>query len=212
MQEISPIKKRILQYIDDKNISKYKFYQESGITRGVLDKTSGISEDNIAKFIAYTPDVNPEWLLTGKGEMLKKEEREILAINNSIPLVSIEAVAGFGSDDWSISTKDIQGRYVVPDFNGIDFMMYVKGNSMYPKYSSGDIIACRKVVDNSFFQWNKTYVVATRSHGILVKRLHPADEDNKLRMVSDNKDYPPFDVDKEEITGIALVVGVIRLE
>lgn len=58
----------------------------------------------------------------------------------------------------------------------------------------------------------ETVVVATRSHGILVKRLHPAEEDNKLRIVSDNKDYPPFDVNKEEITGIALVVGVIRLE
>lgn len=58
----------------------------------------------------------------------------------------------------------------------------------------------------------ETVMVATRSHGILVKRLHPAEEDNKLRMVSDNKDYPPFDVNKEEITGIALVVGVIRLE
>jgi hypothetical protein len=43
-------------------VSKYKFYQESGITRGVLDKESGISEDNIAKFIAYAPEVDLSWL------------------------------------------------------------------------------------------------------------------------------------------------------
>ena len=34
MQEKSPIKKNILQYIEYKGISKYKFYQETGITRG----------------------------------------------------------------------------------------------------------------------------------------------------------------------------------
>src|SRR5690625_4432461 len=74
MQEISPIKNRILQYLDNKGITKYKFYVDSGITRGVLDKKSGISEDNIAKFIAYEPEINPEWLLTGKGEMFRSEK------------------------------------------------------------------------------------------------------------------------------------------
>ncbi|ALJ05147.1 hypothetical protein APS56_08425 [Pseudalgibacter alginicilyticus] len=73
MQNFSPIKKRILQYIEYKHISKYKFYQETGITRGVLDKDSGISEDNIAKFIAYDKTINLEWLLTGVGEMIKRE-------------------------------------------------------------------------------------------------------------------------------------------
>ena len=82
MQQISPIKKRILQYIDNQGLTKYKFYQDSGITRGVLDKDSGITEDNIAKFIAYAPDVNLSWLLTGEGEMLNtKSEENVLKKN-----------------------------------------------------------------------------------------------------------------------------------
>ena len=76
MQQISPIKKRILQYIDNQGLTKYKFYQDSGITRGVLDKDSGITEDNIAKFIAYAPDVNLSWLLTGEGEMLNTKSKK----------------------------------------------------------------------------------------------------------------------------------------
>jgi hypothetical protein len=31
-------------------------------------------------------------------------------------------------------------------------------------------------------------------------------------MVSEDPEYDPFEIPKEEITGIALVVGVIRLE
>lgn len=76
MHQISPIKNKILQYIEYKGISKYKFYQESGITRGVLDKESGISEDNIAKFIAYAPEVDLSWLFLDQGKMLKNKEIE----------------------------------------------------------------------------------------------------------------------------------------
>ncbi len=76
MQLFSPIKNRILQYIDYIGVSKYKFYQDTGITRGVLDKESGISEDNIAKFIAYATEINIEWLLTGTGEMIKRNVQE----------------------------------------------------------------------------------------------------------------------------------------
>lgn len=70
MQEKSLIKKNILQYIDYKGISKYQFYQSTGITRGILDQNNGMSEENTAKFLAYATDVNIEWLITGKGNML----------------------------------------------------------------------------------------------------------------------------------------------
>jgi len=61
-------------------------------------------------------------------------------------------------------------------------------------------------------QWNKVHVIATREQGILIKRVLPAEDEGKLRLVSDNKDYPPFDVPRSEICGLALVAGVIRLE
>jgi len=73
MQEISTIKTRITQYLNYKGISKYKFYKETGITRGILDQKNGISEENTARFIAYFPEVNIEWLITGNGEMLKAD-------------------------------------------------------------------------------------------------------------------------------------------
>ena len=40
----------------------------------------------------------------------------------------------------------------------------------------------------------------------------PGDDKNHLKAVSDNKDYPPFEIPVEEITGIALVIGSISLE
>ncbi len=129
-----------------------------------------------------------------------------------VPLISSEAAAGFGTATFSITESDVQARYVVPDFPEIDFMIRVKGSSMYPKYSSGDVIACRVIRERKFIQWNKAYVVATREQGILCKRLRESDQPECLLAVSENPEYAPFHLPVDEITGMALVVGVIRLE
>lgn len=76
MREKSTIKENILKYLDFKGVSKYEFYQKTGVSNGVLTQKSGMSEENTLRFLSYYDDVNPEWLLTGRGDMLKKEQPE----------------------------------------------------------------------------------------------------------------------------------------
>lgn len=133
---------------------------------------------------------------------------------DQIPLVSIAAVAGFGNADFAIQERDVKEYYVIPKFNDrrIDFMIEVCGSSMYPKYNSGDVVACTIIKESKFIQWNKVHVIGTQEQGILVKRIKKGEDDKHLLLVSDNRDYDPFAIGVDEITGIALVVGVIRLE
>lgn len=134
--------------------------------------------------------------------------------DNAIPFVSINAIAGFGNANFSIGERDVKDYYVVPKFKDrkIDFMIEVSGSSMYPKYNSGDVVACRIIRESKFIQWNKVHVIATKEQGILIKRLKKSQEPNCLLAISDNKDYEPFDIPEVEIEGIAIVVGVVRLE
>ena len=131
-----------------------------------------------------------------------------------IPLVTATAAAGFGSGDFSITKEDVEEYYVIPKFrfSHVDFMIEVSGLSMYPQFNSGDVVACTILHDRKFLQWNKCHVIATREQGILVKRLMPSTQDGCLTAISNNKDYPPFDIPMDEITGIALVVGAVSLE
>ena len=76
MQNISPIKQRILSHIDTLGISKREFYAKTGISRGTLESKTGITEEIMAKFIAFCPNISLEWLISGKGEMLKGTVRE----------------------------------------------------------------------------------------------------------------------------------------
>ncbi len=213
-------KERILKYLDFKGISKNKFYKETGLSNGFLDKVNDIGSGKL-EIILYTyKDINPEWLLTGKGPMLRQDTVALAkpATNSDdlkpIPLVYQDAVAGFGNAEFNITDQDVKEYYVVPKFkhSKVDFMIEVRGNSMYPKYNSGDVVACCILKESSFIQWNKPHVIATREQGILVKRILKGPSDDYLTLKSDNQDYPPFDVPKSEITGIALIVGVIRIE
>ncbi len=71
------IKDRIIQLIEFKGIAKENFYKKIGVTsanfRGKA-KESDVSSITIAKILSEIPDARPEWLLTGKGEMLKQSD------------------------------------------------------------------------------------------------------------------------------------------
>lgn len=146
----------------------------------------------------------------------QEQTRELQAFSSpkGYPLLPFDAFAGIGTDLEGINFDVIEERYVIPLFDGIkvDFMISVRGSSMYPKYSSGDVVACRLVKDILFFQWNKVYVLDTQSQGVIMKRVKKSSEEGCITCVSENSNYDPFDIPMEDVRNIALVVGVIRLE
>ncbi len=174
-----------------------------------VSRNTGIPYDRIAKWVQ------------GKGFPKQIDFKTLVDYFNGtnsnmtkpgIPLVSQKVAAGFGNDHFLVKEEDVLARYVIPDFEDISFMITVKGDSMYPHYSSGDIIACRLIRDPKYLQWNKPYVLATKDQGMLCKRILPSKKKDTIQAISDNKDYPPFDIHQDEITGYALVIGIIRLE
>lgn len=224
MDKISTIKENILQFIENKGIVKADFWRKTEIASSNFKGKNLLSEiggSQIVKILTAYPELNPDWLLTGAGSMEKKliESESVKEVRTDyhikgIPLVNVMAIGGAGNNAFSISERDVKDYYVIPRFKHkkVDFMLEVEGSSMATNYNSGDVVACTIINENSFIQWNKAHVVATRDQGILIKRLKKASEDTHLCLVSDNKDYDPFEVPKDQITGIALVVGVVRLE
>ncbi len=65
---------RIKQYIDFKGVKVSAFEKEIGMSNGSFasqlrnNKTIGV--DKLENILRKYPDLNPQWLLTGKGEML----------------------------------------------------------------------------------------------------------------------------------------------
>ena len=223
MRNNSPIKERILQFIQYKGISRYRFYKECGITRGVLDKKSGISEDNIAKFIAFYPEIRQGWLLTGEGPMLKSAYRQAETLTARVAEDPVdysilergdapadsELRAGRGAGDMLEHFRML--HHGIPEFQalGVDFIFEVKGDDMYPTYQCGDRMLCKKLPLDSFFQWKKLYVLDT-VQGNVFKRVEPSTLEHHIRCVAVNPDYPPFDLPLEAVHGLAIALGFVR--
>lgn len=214
---LSNIKERILYLAEQQEDSKQKFFKKINITYGNFTgekKIRPVNSDAIENILRNYPETNPNWLITGKGEMLLSEsEKGIHGVNQAgIPLVGVEAVAGFGNETFAISQSDVLGNYAVPEFASADFMLSITGDSMEPLYKKGDIVACKILQDATFLQWNKPHILSTKEQGLLCKRLKPSAKPQHYLAVSENKEYDPFDIPKNQITGIALIIGLIRLE
>lgn len=59
------IKDRIFEYLEYKAISKYRFYKDTGISNGYLDKKGSIGEDLINKIAEAYPEIDMNWLVSG---------------------------------------------------------------------------------------------------------------------------------------------------
>ena len=211
--KIATTKQRILQFIEYQGVSKQYFFERTGLKRGLLDADkldSSISDIYLTKILAKYPEINPEWLLTGSGEMVLSEG--MTKLRAGIPLIPIDALAGWGEGQSQVMAYDVK-HYSVPEFEEqkVDFLIAVKGDSMYPKYQTGDIVACKKLPLDTFFQWNKVYVLDT-VQGAMIKRVKKSDKTGHITCVSENTAYEPFDLALSDTNALAIVLGCIRME
>lgn len=68
-------KDRIKKFVETLNYGRNKFEDILGISNGYISsKSPSISSDVIEKIAQHYPELNLEWLITGKGSMLKSME------------------------------------------------------------------------------------------------------------------------------------------
>jgi len=230
MRENSIIKKNILQYLEVKGISKYEFYNKTGVSNGVLTQKSGMSEENTMRFLSYYNDVNPTWLLTGEGNMLINDNSEITTepfLNyfdknskikkvQSIPLYNLEASAGIVTlfkDSANYAPVD----YIsIPNLPKSDGALYVTGDSMYPLLKSGDIVIYKQLdvaVVNIF--WGEMYLISVDVDGDIttfVKWLQKSELGNEyILLASQNQYHQSKDIHISKIKALAMVKASIRI-
>ena len=233
-------KERLLSLIDHySGGNKSEFARMVGVSPQAINTWISRNTFDIDIVYAKCVNVSPDWLLTGNGPMFKtkgtpdvsptgdgdhsspkdkdkitnKQGKEAKRLTNGIPLIPLDAVAGFpATDNESAYLEDCE-RYIIPEFEakGANFLIRVSGDSMMPLYNNGDIIACRKIHDILFFQWGGVYVLET-SQGVIVKYVEePEKNDDCILCVSENPRFKPFQLPKSDIRSLSTIIGLVRL-
>lgn len=239
---MSSISHRISEAIRHKGMSIRSFESQAGITQGVLSnaikKDSDISSTNLSKIIDTYVEFDAHWLLTGEGSMLRTHDPEFLMTGSDpkpsieypreirssdpdftytdndnagkVPIITEQGFANFDRD--SIESLKVEDYYYIKEFRNADFMIRLNGDTMYPRYKSGDLLACRNIEMQTFWQWGKVHAILTCNQGLIIRRAMPGDNHKVISMKADNPNYPDCRILLDEILTSAIVIGSISMD
>ncbi|MCE9538447.1 MAG: hypothetical protein K8R85_04410 [Bacteroidetes bacterium] len=212
--KIPKIKDRVLQIAKYKAISYETFFPKIGMTYGNFKgeaKKTPLNSDTIGNILSIYPEINSDWLITGKGEMIKSGIVDNDDKVQRIPLVPASALASKNFIGVQINGYEIEHYFTIPVLKErVDFIVQIEGESMFPTYENGTYLAC-KAIEIIDFKWEQAYLI-TVNHAPMLKRLLPSVNKGNLLCRSDNPKHRDFEIKKEDITSLAKILASIRLE
>lgn len=152
--------------------------------------------------------LNPDWIETGIGSAFLRTQSQEDVEFKYIPKVAARLSAGTGSFDCDDDVTDVLSfptKWLSMKGSAKEMVaMEVFGQSMEPVIREGDTVLVDQSQKNVLA--GAIYAVGVEDT-ILVKRLekHP----NKLVLCSDNKDYEPIYLEKEEMETVRIIGKVI---
>lgn len=209
---------RIKEYLDYKGIPVATFEKSLGMSNSSfgkqLKKGAAIGTDKLENILKTYPDLSPVWVLTGQGPMILNTDEPVsgpqqLSISaETRPRIPFDAAAGSLSlAIQGVSSADCEQIPVIPTLPRYDFSIIARGDSMSPEFMSGDELACAFVHETSFIQWGRAHILDT-AQGVVLKKIF--DRKTSILCRSINSDYPDFEIPKNDIYHMAIVVGLIR--
>ena len=229
MEKTSPIKENILYFLEKQGITKTDFCEKTGISyanmkgKGLYSEIGGTQ---IGKILSTYSDLSPEWLLTGKGEMLREYTNTITKIHKpkkymeklielqKIPLYDIKSAASL-KVLFREKHQNILSEIMLPNVPRCDGAMYVTGDSMDPLIKAGDIICYKEIHDFNNIVPGEMYLVSMDIEGdeyLAVKYITHSDKgDDWIRLESFNPRHNPKDYELRYVNALALIKISIRM-
>ena len=214
---LAPIKSRLEFFLENQKVPKKTFFSKSGISASNFKgegRKSELGGDKIAKILTSYPVLNPDWLLTGKGDMLRSETSETPTKNYK----------GLGCPYYNV---DFQGGFellynnqtTIPEYH-IDFNPYnkegalwcnVSGKSMEPEISNGDIILIKEVQSwQDYIDYDDIYGIVTNNGFRTIKRVKKGKTNDSYTLVPTNPDYDSQEIQKSMIMHIFKVLCAVK--
>ena len=227
--EIIERMKKVINVNSDADLAKFLGLSETTVSK--WKKRERIPEKNYLAFLNKT-NVNPDWLLTGEGEMYRTNDRlekarELLndiENNHKADVVNVPfyediyASAGAGAynetvsptNNLTFSTSFLKNMLNILDYTGLHIITAV-GDSMQPTICDGDRLFVLPLKDHNINDGG-VYVIST-PFGVLVKRVYIYPVEQRMILHSDNPEIKDEVLEGEvmdKVKFIGRVVGILR--
>jgi transcriptional regulator with XRE-family HTH domain len=158
--------------------------------------------ENVADMFKLTLDeLLRKDISESKGSYISKRRSQKLAAGRSdIPFVPVKAAAGYLAGFADPEFVDELNTFTLPMLGGGDYRAFeIVGDSMMPT-PSGSVIVGERVENLDDVKNNNTYIVVSKTEGIVYKRMMRNNRSkSKFMLVSDNPAYQPYSVNSEDI-------------
>lgn len=99
-------------------------------------------------------------------------------------------------------------------FNDCTAYVPVVGDSMYPNYCSGEIVAVKQINNLDVIQWGESYLVVTNDNANnlrTIKQIHYCEDESKIILRASNPNFRGDTViPKEDIVSLFIIKGKIK--
>jgi len=224
----NPETKRLMDVLDGlkktKNISMYQIAKKINYLPQSFSRVRSGGQNlpsRIIHKICEIYNINKGYIYTGQFPVFIDEKQAKIIERNTGKAVVKQASSKVPYYDTYLTAGMLKkfGDNVVnpsyfitiPYFVECSLALRVSGDSMYPKYRSGDIVVCKLVQDKTMILHGEPYVVITPDYCV-VKYLDPHDSDkSKLVLRSENPKFKPSDIPKKDILQMYLIKGKIEI-
>lgn len=136
-----------------------------------------------------------------KGSYIaKRRAQKLSAPTQDIAFVPVKAAAGYLAGYGDPEFIDELNTFTLPMLAPGKYRAFeIIGDSMLPT-PSGSVIVGERVENIDDVKNSNTYIVISRSEGIVYKRIMRSNRNkNKMTLISDNPTYQPYNVNAEDI-------------
>jgi transcriptional regulator with XRE-family HTH domain len=210
MENLKEIGKRIKKVREVLNLTQKELCNIIGIGRAILTKYENgdlIPSQKFLKLLKYELKVNPNWILTGEGEMFLNDEKEkIIKIEKQDVKGKLLPVLGYLSGgipekqnviDWIIISEDLQS----------DFAMIVDIDDMEPIIPKRAIILVKKI--NSIAEIKDGDIVLIHNNGEWTLRRFYL-ERQMVILKAENKVYKDFNFSTYDLSVKKVIIGKVE--
>ncbi len=209
-----------------KGLTQQQFADEIGIKRSLVgayeEERADPKYDLLKKMAIYfdvsiddfiNETINEKWAPKPKGNPANLRVLSITVDkddNENIELVPLKASAGYLNGYADPEYVSQLPKFYLPMFKQGTYRAFeIKGDSMLPLVS-GTIIIAEYLENWADVKVSDTYIVISKSDGIVYKRIgNKFKETKKLKLVSDNPVYEPYEINGEDVLEIWKAKGFI---